>query len=154
MGMANRLMSSEELLKRFDRNGDGRIDDDERADAREALMKEQVERQMMRTTVGSDTTPAQPDMAAMERVVRAAIEADPVQRRAFDRDADGKLSDTEWAAARERLAKHWVGATTRTPEEERRRLEAVAAEVERRRALREKGLPLTPQAPKEPKKAK
>ena len=39
---------ADELLKRFDRNGDGRLDDDERADAKEQMLKEQVDRQMAR----------------------------------------------------------------------------------------------------------
>ena len=36
------------LLKRFDKNGDGRIDDDERADAKEMMLKDQMERSMPR----------------------------------------------------------------------------------------------------------
>src|SRR5581483_10997843 len=41
---AMRLDRMEELLRRFDRNGDGKLDDDERAEAREAMLREQIER--------------------------------------------------------------------------------------------------------------
>src|SRR3954469_10548726 len=37
-----------EMLKRYDKNGDGKLDDDERAEAKEAMMKEQFDRQAAR----------------------------------------------------------------------------------------------------------
>jgi hypothetical protein len=43
------------LLKRFDLNGDGRIDDVERAEAREMMLQEQVDRQMARVTASQAT---------------------------------------------------------------------------------------------------
>src|SRR5262245_41892537 len=56
--MAPKRMSKEEVLQRFDKNGDGKIDDDERADAHEILMKELIERQMARASFTSSFTPA------------------------------------------------------------------------------------------------
>lgn len=75
-------MRGSELFKRFDRNGDGKIDDDERADAKEAMLKEQVDRQMARVTA-SQATPEQLRQRALEF---------------FDEDRDGRLNEEERGA--------------------------------------------------------
>src|SRR5688500_17477397 len=74
---------SEELLKRYDRNGDGKLDDDERADAKEEMLKEQVGRQMARAA-------ALPGGLEQFRVEALQI---------FDRNRDGRLDDEERIAA-------------------------------------------------------
>lgn len=207
---------ADELLKRYDKNGDGRIDDDERADAKDAMMKEQTERQMIRAAVlpggidafrarmielfdankdgrldeaerveaqrfavengfspngelRDDTLkrfdrnangriddderdalqafvkerlragPGAPkrenaSVLELEKVLRAAIEANPAQLAVYDTDRDGRISDLEWTAIRMRLAR---GGVAPTPQQEQRRLDAVKAEVDRRRKIRE-----------------
>lgn len=70
-----------EILKRFDKNGDGRIDDQERADAQEGLMKERLDRQAI--------------------VVNASA-SDPLRARLierFDRNKDGRIDADERAEA-------------------------------------------------------
>lgn len=74
---------AEELLKRYDRNGDGKLDDDERADAKDAMMKEQSERQRLRAA-------AMPGGAEAFRTRMIEL---------FDANKDGRLDDDERAAA-------------------------------------------------------
>ena len=74
-------MRGADLLKRFDKNGDGKIDDDERADAKEAMLKEQIDRQMARVTA-AQATPEQLRLRALDF---------------FDEDRDGRLNETERA---------------------------------------------------------
>ena len=87
-GPAAKTKRVDELLKRYDKNGDGKIDDDERADAKEVMMKEQIERQMVRTT-------ALP--GGLEQFRTQALEL-------FDRNRDGRLDDEERAAAQRFVA--------------------------------------------------
>ena len=163
-----------DLLKRYDKNGDGKLDDDERADAKEAMLTEQINQQMKSVTFtpGGAVGPPRPaaDNSSLERVLRAAIEADPAQLRRFDRDQNGKMDDDEWRRARQEIMRAFAEDVVRPPNpeseaqrriadlalrraislaaagvvpapvpaEEKRRLEAVSAEVARRRALRDK----------------
>src|ERR1051326_5474044 len=39
---AKPMSRTEEILRRFDKNGDGKLDDDEKADAHEAMLQEQM----------------------------------------------------------------------------------------------------------------
>jgi Ca2+-binding EF-hand superfamily protein len=96
---------SEELLKRFDQNGDGKLDDDERADAKEMMLREQLDRQRART---------------------AALPGGPEQFRAqalqmFDRNRDGQLDGDERIAAQKFAAARGDG--TRNPEELKKRFD-------------------------------
>ena len=74
---------ADELLKRFDKNRDGKLDDDERADAKEIMLKDQVDQQMSRT-------PALPP--GLEPFRAQALEM-------FDRNRDGRLDEEERNAA-------------------------------------------------------
>lgn len=71
------------LLKRFDRNGDGKLDDDERADAKEGMLMEHVDRQMARAA-------ALP--GGLEEFRAEALQM-------FDRNRDGRLDEEERIAA-------------------------------------------------------
>jgi Ca2+-binding EF-hand superfamily protein len=74
---------AQELLQRFDKNGDGRLDDDERAEAKEAIMKEQIARQMPRQSgLPEALEPFRPHVLEM-----------------FDRNKDGQLDQEERMAA-------------------------------------------------------
>ena len=87
-GNAKASKRAEDLLKRYDKNGDGRIDDDERADAKEGMMKEQIDRQMARAT-------ALP--GGLEQFRAQALEM-------FDKNRDGRLDEAERAAAQKFVA--------------------------------------------------
>jgi Ca2+-binding EF-hand superfamily protein len=87
-GAAKASQRAGELLKRYDKNGDGRIDDDERADAKEVMMKDQIDRQMARAT-------ALP--GGLEQFRVQALEL-------FDRNRDGRLDEAERAAAQKFVA--------------------------------------------------
>jgi Ca2+-binding EF-hand superfamily protein len=106
----------QDLTKRFDRNADGKIDETEMAAAAEGL--------------------------------RLGLAVAAVRGDRFDLNFDGRLSDDEWTSARQQLQRWLNGEMTfpspvstvvrnPTPEEEQARLRAVAAEVEKRRLLRE-----------------
>jgi Ca2+-binding EF-hand superfamily protein len=74
---------ADELLKRFDKNADGKLDDDERADAKERMLTEQVDRQMARAA-------ALP--GGLEQFRSEALQM-------FDQNRDGRLDEEERAAA-------------------------------------------------------
>ena len=90
----NTAKRAEELLKRYDKNGDGKLDDDERADAKEAMMKEQVEKQVARAT-------ALP--GGLEQFRTQALEM-------FDKNRDGRLDDDERVAAQKFAETYMAGA--------------------------------------------
>jgi len=214
-----------DLLKRFDQNGDGKIDDDERADAKEAMLKEQIDRQMARVTASQATpeqlrqraleffdedrdgrlndeergalqkfvetrvstgstaartawreeflkrvdknangrldpdelsavraylgemrpespskSPITPEFHELDRVLRAAIEASPEQRQRFDLNADMRIDDQEWEEARRRIGRGWTSGDGEVMRVVPARLDAVAADVARRREVREKAV--------------
>jgi len=85
---------ADDLLKRFDKNGDGKLDDDERADAKEMMLKEQVDRQMARAA-------ALP--GGLEQFRAQALQM-------FDRNRDGRLDDEERIAAQKFAAMHRDGS--------------------------------------------
>lgn len=133
-----------QLMQRFDRNGNGKIDDDERPAVREFLRQRFFPSLGAAGMAPAGTPPpappapetADPAKVAVERVVRAAIEADPVQRKRFDRDGDGQISHAEWAMARreiqEALGDGLVLAALASEEEEKK-MKAVVEEVAKRR---------------------
>jgi len=85
---AGRVAKRQKMLEKFDTNGNGQFDPDERQAARKAI-QDRRERRGGQGRGGAGTDP--------ERR-RKVIER-------FDRDGDGKLSDAERAAAREARAK-------------------------------------------------
>lgn len=80
---AKAARKADELLKRFDQNRDGRLDDDERANAKDAMMQEQLDRQMARVNAGP---------GGSERFRAQALAL-------FDANKDGRLDDDERAEA-------------------------------------------------------
>jgi Ca2+-binding EF-hand superfamily protein len=85
---------AEEILKRFDKNGDGRLDDDEKADAHEAMLQEAMAKE------------------APPESVRSLAHFQPLAVELFDRNYDGRLDEAEQAAATAFLERGEV-ATTR-----------------------------------------
>lgn len=119
-----------DLIKRFDRNGNGRIDEDERPALQEFARQQMAS--AAKETAGEATV--------LARQLRVTITRDAGLMQRFDTDQDGSLSDEEWAAARRRLVsalQDRPAAGPDDPKAEQRRLEAVAAEVQRRRKIRE-----------------
>jgi Ca2+-binding EF-hand superfamily protein len=81
---AKAAKKADELLQRFDTNRDGRLDDDERAEAKDAMMQENLDRQMARISAGA------PGGGERFRAQALAL---------FDRNKDGRLDDDERAEA-------------------------------------------------------
>lgn len=88
-GKAKRPEARQKILQRFDKNGNGQLDPDEREAAREAMHK--------RREQGGGDSPGGPGVQDPERRKKMLEK--------FDTDGDGKLSETERAAAKEARAK-------------------------------------------------
>lgn len=83
-----------DLLQRYDRNGDGRIDEDERIDAKEEMLKENIDRQMTRISLAQ---------ASPEQMRARVLEL-------FDRNKDGRLDEEERSAAQRFTEERLTGA--------------------------------------------
>jgi Ca2+-binding EF-hand superfamily protein len=112
---AGEVRRYEEILKRYDTNGDGRLDDAEKAEAklgRFSASSEKTEkaRGLLRDRArqfdkNNDGKLDAAERAGMERTMRARFEASPRALKRADTDGDGKLSDAEWAAVKEAMKK-------------------------------------------------
>jgi Ca2+-binding EF-hand superfamily protein len=139
------------LKKRFDKNGDGKLDDDERSrvdvylSALRTLGGGQARAALLRQfDLNSDGKINDAEFVEVEKFVRPRVETAGEQLRLHDTNGDGKLDDAEWAKARVTILQ-WLNAPAGGGEAapkynvaaEQARLEAVAKEVVRRRAIRE-----------------
>jgi Ca2+-binding EF-hand superfamily protein len=88
-GNAKRTEVREKVLQKFDKNGNGQLDQDEREAAKEAMQK--------RREQGGGKAPAGQGARDPERRQKLLEK--------FDTDGDGKLSESERAAAKEARAK-------------------------------------------------
>jgi Ca2+-binding EF-hand superfamily protein len=98
-----------EMLKRFDKNGDGKIDDNERAEAKDLVMREQMDRQAARAAaVAPAPKPAEVGKPNAEKEKMAAANspapgANPGAAmraeliRNLDKNGDGKIDEVERA---------------------------------------------------------
>jgi len=163
---AMKPMRGEDLLKRFDKNGDGKLDEDEQADAHEAILQDQMngksieikspEGSVKRRQLMLDFFDMNQDGRLDEKERAYALknidDIDPGARaimlmKRFDKDGDGKLNLDELAALvrfqeereRERLLSSLNEPGTDF-KKEKERLDRVAAEVARRRELREQAV--------------
>jgi Ca2+-binding EF-hand superfamily protein len=91
-----RASRGDELLKRFDKNGDGKLDEAELADAHEAMLQEQMSRQ-----------------AAVAKSPRAP-ELQAKMLEMFDKNHDGRLDDDERAAMRKYVEENGLGPDGQT----------------------------------------
>lgn len=101
-----------EIIKRYDTNKDGKLDEAEIAAVKEErLMMSQDKREEKRERVkerlkefdkNGDGQLDAAEKAAMEATLRARIEKRPMLLKRLDTDGDGKLSDAEWLAGREK----------------------------------------------------
>lgn len=133
-----RMAESPSQLRRFDKNGNGKLDDNEWADARaqfeqrekaagkggaaatkatpkpgkapQAAKADEVRGKIMRDfDKNGDGRLDETERTAMAQANRTRAEANPRILRRFDKDGDGKLNDSEWAAARAQLGE-FLGA--------------------------------------------
>ena len=89
----------DDIVKKYDRNGDGRLDEDEKVAAKESMAMQ--DRQKGPAAVRERVANANPEQRAkMLENLRARIEESPGQMRRFDKNANGKLDDAEWDEAR------------------------------------------------------
>ena len=147
------------MLEMFDKNHDGRLDNEERAAMRRHFEENglgsdgEIRRELLlRFDQDQDGKLNDTERAEMMRFLSAlrvqrAAQVRDYFLREFDRNGDGKLDENEWAAAKEQVlrvvnarAPVQLEDALASTQEEQARLERVAAEVARRRELREKAL--------------
>jgi Ca2+-binding EF-hand superfamily protein len=75
--VAKTLSRADEILQRFDKNGDGRLDDDEKADAHEVMLQERMAKEL---------PPA--ELQGLGYFQSLAVEL-------FDRNHDGRIDESE-----------------------------------------------------------
>ena len=106
-----------EIIKRYDTNKDGRLDEaevaavkqttlmsgqEEKMEKRERMMERQKE-WLEEFDQNKDGKLDESEKATMEAMVRARVEKRPKLLKRIDTDGDSKLSDAEWAAGREKI---------------------------------------------------
>lgn len=100
--------SREEVMKQFDANGDGKLDQAERQTMRAAMEARREkgpggpmrERAVERFDKDGDGILNDAERAEADAALRAEIVNRPHAMERVDTDKDGKISDAEWAAAR------------------------------------------------------
>jgi len=106
-----------EIIKRYDTNKDGKLDDAEIAAVKEKTLmasmekkEERLERVKERQAEllkefdkNADGKLDDTEKAAMNAEFRARVEKRPQVLKRLDTDGDGKLSDAEWAAGKEKI---------------------------------------------------
>lgn len=106
-----------EIIKRYDKNGDGKLDEAEVAAVKEQmLMSRQEKREEKRDRFqerraewikefdkDGDGKLDDAEKKAMETAVRARMEKNPQMLKRLDANGDGKIDDAEWQAGREKL---------------------------------------------------
>lgn len=124
-------LSAAEILRRFDRNGDGRIDDQELAAAQDALVNAGLEsvrpapaarhpvavlpgigarRQLLRRfDRNGDGRIDAAEWARLGPVLRRRIQTALQQLRQYDKNGDGVIDDAEWAADSVQI-RRWLAA--------------------------------------------
>jgi hypothetical protein len=105
------------LIKRYDTNGDGKLDEAEVTVVKERMFMADQEKREAKITRAKERQAAllkefdqnadgkldDAEKQTMETSLRARMERTPRMMKRLDTDADGKLSDLEWAAAREKI---------------------------------------------------
>jgi len=105
-GLAAEKDPYDEIVKTYDRNGDGKLDEDEKMAAKEAMAM-QGQKGPARKALEERVAKANPEQRAkMLENLRARIEESPGQLRRFDKNSNGKLDDDEWATARAQFEKN------------------------------------------------
>ncbi|MDD4018242.1 MAG: hypothetical protein PHV28_09885 [Kiritimatiellae bacterium] len=97
-GFPKRVNANAEALKMFDKDGDGKLNDEERTAMREQMRKNREKK----FDTNGDGKLDEKERAAMQEARKAQVKE-------FDKDGDGKLSDEERKAMREALIKRHQG---------------------------------------------
>jgi Ca2+-binding EF-hand superfamily protein len=104
----------DEIVKTYDRNGDGKLDEDEKVAAKEAMAM-QGQKGAARKGVEERVAKASPEQRAkMLENARARIEEAPGQLRRFDTNSNGKLDDAEWEVAKAEFEKRDKSAVAKS----------------------------------------
>ncbi len=97
---ADETQPYDDIVRKYDRNGDGRLDEEEKVAAKEAMAM-QARQAGPGGALRERVAKADPEQRAkMLENLRARIEESPGQLRRFDKNGNGKLDDAEWAVAR------------------------------------------------------
>ena len=106
----NKEEREKKLLEKFDKDGDGKLSDEEKAAARKAMEASRRAEMLKKFDKDGDGKLSDEEKAAARKAMeeRRGGKGAPTDRRAamlkkFDKDGDGKLSDEEKAAARKAM---------------------------------------------------
>ncbi|MDA0836805.1 MAG: EF-hand domain-containing protein [Planctomycetota bacterium] len=101
--------SKEEILQKFDKDGDGELSEDEKAAMKEAMEKHRgkpgegdrriSEEMRKKFDADGDGKLNEDERAALKEAMKKRLHADAIKK--FDKDGDGELNEEERAAARE-----------------------------------------------------
>ncbi len=119
-GVAAEPNPYDDIVKKYDRNGDGLLDEEEKVAAKEAMSMQAQGRPKgggpAAAALRERAANADPGQRAkMLENLRARIEQAPGQLRRFDKNGDGKLDDSEWAEARAQFEQREKSAATAAP---------------------------------------
>ncbi len=112
-----------EIIKRYDTNKDGKLDEAEIAAVKEEMLSasqekreetreritERVEAWRKEFDQNGDGKLDEAEKKVMETTLRARMEKNPRMLKRLDTDGDGKLSDAEWAAGWSKIVGHLSG---------------------------------------------
>jgi hypothetical protein len=90
----------DEIIKKFDKDGDGKLSDEEKAAAKAAWEKEMLEKY----DKDKDGKLSDEEKEAMKAARKAEMEKRMLEK--FDKDKDGKLSDEEKAEMKKIMEEH------------------------------------------------
>jgi len=113
----HRRPSKEEILKKFDKNGDGELNEEEKAAMKEAREKHRGKRgegdrpnrkeMLKKFDTDGDGKLNEEERAALKEAMKKRHHAEALKR--FDKDGDGELNEEERAAAKEAAKKRIAG---------------------------------------------
>jgi len=99
-----------ELLKKFDKDGDGKLNDAEKAEMKKAFEARREAEMLKKFDKDGDGKLSDAEKEEMEKA-RAARKAkfEAAMLKKFDKDGDGKLSDAEREEAKKAMGEHHKG---------------------------------------------
>ncbi|MCP5536336.1 MAG: hypothetical protein H7A51_08905 [Akkermansiaceae bacterium] len=99
-----------ELLKKFDKDGDGKLNEEERAAAKEAMEARRAAFIKKHDTDGDGKLSDEEKKAAREAIAAKRKEIHAAVLKEFDKDGDGKLSEEERKGVREWVKENYPDA--------------------------------------------
>ncbi len=95
-----KFLSREEMIKKFDKDGDGKLSEDEKDAAKAAMEKQMLEK----FDKDKDGKLSEEEKEAAKEARRAEMKKRMLEK--FDKDKDGKLSDEEKAEMKKFMDEH------------------------------------------------